>query len=103
MVCAIRIAPGPITTTNIAGKIVKITGNRILTGSLWPWAARSSSTDTSVAQLPFLLRLPPGSPDTEGLAVLQAANRRLKEEIERAWEADGLLTLNALLRRAVAP
>jgi hypothetical protein len=49
------------------------------------------------------LRLPPGSPDAEGLARLQAANRRLKEEIERAWEAEGLLTLNALLRRAVTP
>ena len=48
-----------------------------------------------------VLRLPPGSPDEEGLARLQAANRRLKEEIERAWEADGLLTLNALLRHAV--
>jgi hypothetical protein len=33
---------------------------------------------------------------------LQAANRRLKEEIERAWEAAGLLTFNALLRRELA-
>ncbi|MGH7171385.1 MAG: hypothetical protein ACRELF_05920 [Gemmataceae bacterium] len=33
---------------------------------------------------------------------LQAANRRLKEEIERAWEEDGLLTFNGLLRRELA-
>jgi hypothetical protein len=30
---------------------------------------------------------------------LQAINRELKEKIEHAWEADGLLTFNALLRR----
>jgi len=47
------------------------------------------------------VNLPPGSPDAEGMACLQAANRQLKEQIERAWEAEGLLTLNALLRRAV--
>jgi hypothetical protein len=33
---------------------------------------------------------------------LQSANRRLKEEIERDWEAAGLLTFNGLLRRELA-
>ncbi len=34
-------------------------------------------------------------------AQLQAENRRLKECIERAWEEQGLLTFNALLRRGL--
>ena len=45
------------------------------------------------------LRLDPGHPDAAGWAQLQAINRELKEKIEHAWEADGLLTFNALLRR----
>jgi hypothetical protein len=32
---------------------------------------------------------------------LQAENRRLKEQIETAWERQGLLTFNALLRRGL--
>jgi hypothetical protein len=34
-------------------------------------------------------------------AELQAENRRLKERIETAWEKQGLLTFNALLRRGL--
>lgn len=45
------------------------------------------------------LRLDPGHADAQRWALLQAANRRLKEQIERAWEAAGLLTFNGLLRR----
>jgi hypothetical protein len=45
------------------------------------------------------LRLDPRHPDAAGWAQLQAINRELKEKIEHAWEADGLLTFNALLRR----
>ena len=45
------------------------------------------------------LDLDPDHPDAEGWARLQTANRQLKERIERAWEADGLLTFNGLLRR----
>jgi hypothetical protein len=41
-------------------------------------------------------------PDAARWRELQADNRRLKEEIERAWEAAGLLTFNALLRRELA-
>jgi hypothetical protein len=41
-------------------------------------------------------------PDAAGWAKLQSANRQLKEQIERAWEADGLLTFNGLLRRELA-
>jgi hypothetical protein len=45
------------------------------------------------------LQLEPGHPDADRLARLQSANGRLKEQIERAWEAEDLTTLNALLRR----
>jgi hypothetical protein len=38
-------------------------------------------------------------PDAIGWSRLQVANRELKEKIERAWEAAGLLTFNGLLRR----
>jgi hypothetical protein len=40
-------------------------------------------------------------PDAERCAHIQAANQRLKEAIERAWESDGLLTFNGLLRRGL--
>jgi len=45
------------------------------------------------------VRIDPKHPDAFAWAELQAANRKLKEEIERAWESAGLLTFNALLRR----
>lgn len=45
--------------------------------------------------------LEPGHPDAAGWAALQEANRALKEQIERAWEAEGLLTFNGLLRRGL--
>jgi hypothetical protein len=41
---------------------------------------------------------PPAHPDAEGWAALQAANRDLKERIEKAFEAAGLTTFNSLLR-----
>ncbi len=41
-------------------------------------------------------------PDAAGWKKLQVANRQLKEQIERAWEADGLLTFNGLLRQELA-
>jgi hypothetical protein len=44
----------------------------------------------------------PVHPDAARWAELQTANRRLKEQIERAWEEAGLLTFNALLRRELA-
>jgi hypothetical protein len=46
--------------------------------------------------------LSPNHPDTAGWAKLQSANRQLKEQIEHAWEAEGLLTFNGLLRRELA-
>lgn len=49
------------------------------------------------------MKLEPSHPDALGWAALQAANRQLKEAIERAWEAEGLLTFNALLRRGLGP
>jgi hypothetical protein len=45
------------------------------------------------------LDLDPDHPDAAGWAQLQIANRQLKERIECAWEADGLLTFNASLRK----
>ena len=44
----------------------------------------------------------PNHPDADRVAALQAANRQLKEKIEEAWEAAGLLTFNGLLRRQLA-
>lgn len=48
------------------------------------------------------ISLEPSHPDAEGVAQLQADNRCLKEQIERAWEAQGLKTFNALLRDGLA-
>jgi hypothetical protein len=45
------------------------------------------------------MHLDPDHPDAARWAELQLANRALKERIERAWEAAGLLTFNGLLRR----
>lgn len=47
------------------------------------------------------ISLDPGHPDAACWAALQAANRTLKERIERAWEAEGLLTFNSLLRQGL--
>jgi hypothetical protein len=44
----------------------------------------------------------PSHPDAACWAEWQMANRRLKEQIERAWEEAGLLTFNGLLRRELA-
>jgi hypothetical protein len=48
------------------------------------------------------IRLDPTHADALRLAKLQAANRQLKEQIERAWDAAGLLTFNGLLRRELS-
>jgi hypothetical protein len=53
----------------------------------------SFSSETSQA--------PVGHPDATAWQALQEANRALKEKIETAWEAAGLLTLNGLLRQAL--
>ena len=45
------------------------------------------------------VQLQPNHPDLARWRQLQAANRELKTRIERAWEAEGLLTFNGLLRR----
>jgi hypothetical protein len=47
------------------------------------------------------LRLDRLHPDAAACERIQAKNRLLKDEIERAWEAAGLLTFNALLRRGL--
>jgi hypothetical protein len=45
------------------------------------------------------LQLDADDPDADRLARIQVANRELKETIERAWEREGLVTFNGLLRR----
>jgi hypothetical protein len=45
------------------------------------------------------LQLDADDPDADRLARIQVANRELKEAIERAWEREGLVTFNGLLRR----
>jgi hypothetical protein len=47
------------------------------------------------------IQLDPSSPDIPRWREIQLANRRLKEQIEHAWEAEGLLTFNGLLREQV--
>ena len=44
------------------------------------------------------LKLDPEHPDAAGWQKLQIANKELKEQIERAWEKEGLPTFNGLLR-----
>jgi hypothetical protein len=44
-------------------------------------------------------KLDPTHPDAAGWKKLQIANKELKEQIERAWEKEGLPTFNSLLRR----
>jgi hypothetical protein len=48
-----------------------------------------------------VLRCALSADEAETWAELQAENRRLKERIEAAWEKQGLLTFNALLRRGL--
>jgi hypothetical protein len=45
------------------------------------------------------VRIDPNHPDAPRWAALQQANQQLKERIEHAWEAAGLLTFDGLLRR----
>ncbi len=45
------------------------------------------------------IALDPTDPDRPRWTQFQQFNRRLKEQIERAWEASGLTTFNTLLRR----
>jgi hypothetical protein len=45
------------------------------------------------------LRFDLSAADAERWARIQAANRRLKEQIERGWETEGLMTFKGLLRR----
>lgn len=47
------------------------------------------------------IHLDPSSPDMPRWRQIQQANRQLKEQIEHAWEAEGLLTFNSLLREEV--
>ncbi|MBV9124339.1 MAG: hypothetical protein JO112_13350 [Planctomycetes bacterium] len=49
------------------------------------------------------LILDPSHPDAPRWSQLQAANRRLKEQVEKAWEAEGLKTFNGLLRESLGP
>ncbi len=49
------------------------------------------------------IRIDATLPDAARYAELQTKNRKLKEAIEHTWEASGLLTFNALLRRGLDP
>lgn len=59
------------------------------------------SVDTHDAFSQHDERPPPDHPDEVAWMALQAANRVLKEQIEAAWEAAGLSTLNSLLRKSL--
>lgn len=57
------------------------------------------SVDTHDAFSPEQWEAPADHPDAVAWRQLQETNRRLKEQIEHAWEKAGLLTFAALLRR----
>lgn len=48
------------------------------------------------------IHLTPGDPDHQRFKELQGKNRRLKQQIERAWEQAGVLTFNASLRQELS-
>ena len=56
------------------------------------------TVDTHDAFLSYSSRPPADHPDAEVWMKLQAANTELKEQIEHAWEEQGYLTFNGLLR-----
>ncbi len=60
------------------------------------------SVDTHDAFSKELLQPPADHPDAAAWLALQAANRALKEQIEAAWDAAGILTHNGLLRGELA-
>jgi hypothetical protein len=66
-------------------------------GTLRVFAVDTHDSFSSAASQP-----PAGHPEAAAWQALQEANRALKEKIEAAWEAAGLLTLNGLLREALA-
>jgi hypothetical protein len=51
----------------------------------------------------FLPGTHPDQDELRRLAELKAKNRQLKERVEQAWEAAGLLTFGSLLRRELGP
>jgi hypothetical protein len=69
----------------------------------WVEADSASSwvfaVDTHDAFSATRMQPPPDHPDAAAWFNLQAANQALKERIETAWEAAGLLTLQRLLRQ----
>ena len=60
------------------------------------------SVDTHDAFSKDHVQPPPDHPDAAAWMELQAANRELKEKIEAAWTAAGILTHNGLLRAELA-
>lgn len=56
------------------------------------------AVDTHDAFSKDYVQPPPDHPDAAAWLDLQAANRALKEKIESAWDAAGILTHNGLLR-----
>ena len=49
------------------------------------------------------MKLEGDHPEAERWSQLQESNRSLKLRIERAWEQEGLMTFNELLRQGLAP
>jgi hypothetical protein len=62
-------------------------------------AALVFTVDTHDAFAPDRFEAPADHPEADAWKRLQQGNQRLKEKIEKAWEAAGFLTFNGLLRR----
>ena len=56
------------------------------------------TVDTHDAFSKESVRPPPDHPDAPAWCALQEANSKLKEQIERAFDSEGLMTFNGLLR-----
>ncbi len=61
------------------------------------------AVDTHDAFSPQHAQPPPGHPEAAAWLELQAANRALKDKIEAAWDAAGILTHKGLLRAELHP
>jgi hypothetical protein len=63
-------------------------------GSAWIFTVDTHDAFSANCLLP-----PPDHPDAPAWTLMQAKNRVLKEQIESAWEQEGLATFNGMLRR----
>jgi hypothetical protein len=72
---------------------IKVHGKSDQGRRLWVFAVDTHDGFSQESRRP-----PPDHPDAEKWLELQRANANLKERVEQAWDAAGILTFNGLLR-----